>query len=92
MRRLVVTALCALALAACDGLAQDAVADGVVARPTKNVRPVPHARKCRSHDRCGFPTVCPDGTCYSLYGAYGPYGGALYWNRYTYGGWAYRPR
>ena len=28
-----------------------------------------------SHDRCGLPVACPDGTCYSLYGAYGPWGG-----------------
>ena len=28
---------------------------------------------------------CPDAwSCFSLYGAYGPYGGAAYWNRYTY--------
>ena len=28
---------------------------------------------------------CPDGvSCYPLYGAYGPYGGAAYWGAYTY--------
>lgn len=33
---------------------------------------------------------CPDRwSCASLYGAYGPWGGAAYWTRYTYGGWAY---
>jgi len=35
-------------------------------------------------------TCCPDRyTCASLYGAYGPWGGAPYWTRYTYGGWGY---
>jgi hypothetical protein len=40
---------------------------------------------------CGWRyTCCPDRySCSSLYGAYGPYGGAAYWSRYTYGGWAY---
>ena len=33
---------------------------------------------------------CPSRyTCASLYGAYGPWGGAAYWGRYTYGGWGY---
>jgi hypothetical protein len=31
---------------------------------------------------------CPDAwSCFSLYGAYGPYGGAAYWSRYTYQQW-----
>jgi hypothetical protein len=35
-------------------------------------------------------TRCPDRySCSSLYGAYGPYGGAAYWTRYSYGGWGY---
>jgi hypothetical protein len=40
---------------------------------------------------CGWRhTCCPDRySCASLYGAYGPYGGAAYWTRYTYGGWGY---
>jgi hypothetical protein len=40
---------------------------------------------------CGWRhTCCPDRySCSSLYGAYGPYGGAAYWTRYTYGGWGY---
>ena len=29
---------------------------------------------------------CPDRvSCYPLYGAYGPYGGAAYWGAYSYG-------
>jgi hypothetical protein len=32
--------------------------------------------------------ACPDPySCSPLYGAYGPYGGAAYWTRYTYSGW-----
>ena len=40
---------------------------------------------------CGWRhTCCPDPySCFSLYGAYGPYGGTAYWSRYTYGGWGY---
>lgn len=34
---------------------------------------------------CGAPSgLCPDGySCYPLYGAYGPYGGTLFWGAYT---------
>ena len=33
--------------------------------------------------------ACPDPySCAPLYGAYGPYGGAAYWTRYTYEGWS----
>jgi hypothetical protein len=75
---------------ACDCVIYEAAADETPL--------VHHARKpyqarvgppCAYH-RCGPPVGCPDGTCYSLYGAYGPYGGPLYWSRYTYGGWPYR--
>ncbi len=40
---------------------------------------------------CGWwHTCCPARyLCSSLYGGYGPYGGALFWSQYTYGGWAY---
>jgi hypothetical protein len=40
---------------------------------------------------CGWRhTCCPDRySCSSLYGAYGPWGGAPYWTRYTFGGWGY---
>ena len=35
------------------------------------------------------PRGCPDEvSCYSLYGAYGPYGGGAYWGAYSPGGWA----
>lgn len=37
---------------------------------------------CRSHR---ITYGCPDGlSCYPLYGAYGPYGGAAYWGTYSY--------
>jgi hypothetical protein len=33
---------------------------------------------------------CPDRvSCYSLYGAYGPYGGRAYWSAYSPGAWGY---
>jgi len=35
MRRIAVTVLAALAMISCDGLSQDALADGVVVRHTK---------------------------------------------------------
>lgn len=37
----------------------------------------------------GRHTCCPRYVCASLYGAYGPWGGAAYWSHYTYGGWGY---
>jgi len=41
---------------------------------------------CRWEHVC--PRRCPDRySCSSLYGAYGPYGGAAYWGRYTWRSW-----
>ncbi len=41
---------------------------------------------CKWHRVCG--SFCPDGvSCYPLYGAYGPYGGVVYWGSYTDSGW-----
>ena len=46
-----------------------------------------HARKSVAHTTTVRP-ACPDPySCSPLYGAYGPYGGAAYWTRYTYSGW-----
>lgn len=47
-------------------------------------------------DGCGWrrfcQSRCPDRySCFSLYGAYHPYGGTDYWGAYTYSGWGYRP-
>jgi hypothetical protein len=49
-----------------------------------------NGHKCGRYEPCGFPVACPSGICYSLYGAYGPFGGTSYWGRYTYTGWRYR--
>jgi hypothetical protein len=43
---------------------------------------------------CGWKHTCFGGcpdrySCFSLYGAYGPYGGVAYWARYTSSGWSY---
>ena len=68
----------------------DASADGIaIKRPIKKVLVYPAT--C-VHSRCLVPRVlCPDGySCFSLYGGYGPYGGSLYWTRYTYAGWSHR--
>ena len=46
-----------------------------------------HARKVVAQTSVMRP-ACPDPySCSPLYGAYGPYGGAAYWTRYTYSGW-----
>ena len=90
MRKVAVPILTAMAVISCGYLSQDARADGSNVRLIKKVRPVVHARKCGPYDQCGLPVNCPSGTCYSLYGAYGPYGGTVYWGRYTYSGWGYR--
>jgi hypothetical protein len=66
-----------------DGLTQDASADGITVIRHSNCG---HYRPCVVHRRIG----CPDRySCYPLYGAYGPYGGAAYWSRYAYGGYGY---
>jgi hypothetical protein len=41
---------------------------------------------CRRH-RIAYR--CPDLSCYPLYGAYGPYGGAAYWGAYSWGALSY---
>ena len=90
MRALAVSILTAISVVASGCLSQEVRADGVNVRHAKKVRTAVHVRKCGPYDRCGLPAVCPTGTCYSLYGAYGPYGGSVYWAQYTYSGWGYR--
>ena len=90
MRTFAVSILTAIAIVTSCCLAQEVRADGINVPRAKKVKTV--TRKCGPHDRCGLPVVCPSGTCYSLYGAYPPYGGSLYWGRYTYSGWGYRYR
>jgi hypothetical protein len=79
MRKISIVTLTAIA-----ALSWDCVSHGLFAG---EVSLRPHARRCGHHDYCGFPVACPSGLCYSLYGAYGPYGGRSYWGRYTYAGW-----
>jgi hypothetical protein len=58
----------------------DAAADGVAVKR--------HARKVVAHTSVVMRPACPDPySCSSLYGAYGPDGGAAYWTRYNYAGW-----
>jgi hypothetical protein len=90
MRNIAISILAAIAIIGCGCVSQEASADEANLRYTKKVRPATPHRKCGPHDRCGFPVSCPSGTCYSLYGAYGPYGGTSYWGRFTYSGWVYR--
>jgi hypothetical protein len=51
---------------------------------------------CRSVWRCGPSGCgwhrdcwhgCPAGSCFPLYGAYGPYGGEAYWSAFSYNDW-----
>jgi hypothetical protein len=81
MRKIGMVALTALAAILSDGISHRLFAG--------EFRVHPHAHKCARLDHCGFPVVCPSGTCSSLYGAYGPYGGTVYWGRFTYSGWPY---
>jgi hypothetical protein len=46
------------------------------------------ATGCFPSPACGRRPACPPGNpCYSLYGAYGPYGGTNFWGAYTAAGW-----
>lgn len=82
MRKIAVVALTGLAAVLWDSVSHDVFAGEISVRP--------HVRKCGRYDHCGFPVTCPSGVCYSLYGAYAPYGGVTYWSRYTFSGWGYR--
>jgi hypothetical protein len=67
------------ALAVFLSLSGDASADGMKVKQ--------QTRKVVVHTSIIRP-ACPDPySCSSLYGAYGPYGGAAYLTRYTYSGW-----
>src|SRR5262245_54586415 len=68
----------ALTLIICGVPVSDARADGITVRPAK--QRVVHRKPRCLHDQCGYPIACPDRTCGSLYGAYGPYGGFYYWS------------
>ena len=78
MGKVICIAAAALAVLLC--LPEDAAADGM---PAKH-----HARRAAAQASVVVRSTCPDPfSCSSLYGAYGPYGGAAYWTRYTYAGW-----
>jgi hypothetical protein len=88
MRMSAIAILVGMAVVAGSFPTQEAFADGTaVTRRAKKVRPVTPTVQC---DRCGVPITCPDRLCASIYSAYGPYGGAAYWSRYTFQGWGYR--
>ncbi len=100
MRRILAIALFGSAVVF-GGLLSSAQADEYVAKSKRShvvaATPTPY---CRDVERCGpagcvvrriCTRPCPDGySCFPLYGAYGPYGGAAYWGAYTMTGWGYR--
>lgn len=90
MRKFLAVVVAASTVFACNSLTQYALADGTSISRSKKLRHASRIYRCAPRDLCGFRIGCPDGTCYSLYGAYGPYGGPAYWTRYTYDGWGFR--
>jgi len=72
----------------------EAAADGGPAvQQSKSVRHVCEGPKCGPYAPCGVrcPRICPGGySCFPLYGAYGPNGGAAFWGAYTFTGWGLR--
>jgi len=85
MRKTFLMLVAVVVVIAGDGLTRDAAADGLTYKKVRHVH---------RETMCGYypcrPAPCPDKyACWSLYGAYGPYGGAAYWSRYTYAGWGY---
>jgi hypothetical protein len=94
MRKTILALVAVLALAASGCLTRAAMADGMpVVRHSKVVHHVCRGPHCGPYAPCGAPCrmVCPDSySCFPLYGAYGPYGGAGYWGAYTLTGWGPR--
>jgi hypothetical protein len=88
MLKSVLLTIALVAILSCDCIGGRAAADG---GGVQRARKVHHAYRadCVAFDRCGVPGGCSHSPtpCYSLYGRYEPYGGALYWSRFTYGGW-----
>ena len=90
MRKAALSIVALAAIVSWDCATQRAGADGV--RAVHHARKAHHAYRapdCVAFDRCGAPVGCSHfpTPCYSLYGRYEPYGGTLYWSRFTYGGW-----
>jgi hypothetical protein len=65
-------------------LQYDSRARAVTRAGDSRARAVIRSAGCERNGSC-----CPNYTCASLYGAYGPWGGVAYWSRYAYGGWEY---
>ena len=87
MRKVILSIVTLAAMVSWDCATQRASGDGA---QVAHARKVHHAYQadCVAFDRCGAPVGCPTRYyCYSLNGAYGPYGGHAYWTRFTYGGW-----
>ena len=90
MRNVILSIVALAAMVSWDCATERAGADGV--QVVHHARKVHHAYRadCIAFDRCGAPVgCCPfhSTPCYSLYGRYEPYGGPVYWSRFTYGGW-----
>jgi len=70
------------------------LASGVISTLDATASDLRYDRRARVVTRpagCGSRHTCCPGRylCASLYGGYGPYGGAAYWSQYTFGGWRY---
>jgi len=90
MRKVLAVFIAPATVIAYSSLTQQVLGDGTSMSRSKKFHYVSRIYRCAHHDRCRVPVGCPDGTCYSLYGAYGPHGGPAYWTRYTYDGWGFR--
>ena len=92
--RLVIASTVMLALAPAPWVAPSVrAAEASPIVPKKAVRKVCTGPHCGPYAPCEgrCRVMCPDGySCGSLYGAYGPYGGAAYWGGYTLSGWGWR--
>jgi hypothetical protein len=89
MRGPIVMTIALVAIFSCDCTSGRVAADEDGVHHARKVHHAYRGRDCVAFDRCGARVGCPHfpTPCYSLYGRYQPYGGAPYWNRFTYGGW-----
>jgi hypothetical protein len=75
-------------LAAASGAELYAPPAGAPAVASPRYQGCPPGWLCRPSG--GRPTYSAAYLGFPLYGAYGPYGGPLYWGAYTAGGWGFR--
>jgi hypothetical protein len=90
MHKLIVAVATIFAVISCDCLTHETSADGMTAaRHSKKARHVHGCAQtgCVVHRRFRCPEYYP---CHPLYGAYGPYGGQVFWGAYTEAGWGRR--